>query len=168
MCAASGTSGTLIAGVALVCATTNADPTETQVQTPRIAATNCRGHSQRLVVADDEPLERELVCRALCQLTVDIHQASNGAELLQLIRYRGPFDIIVTDVSMPRMSGLQALEAARAAGVQTPFIMVSAFSEASLGRQVTVCGAAQFLAKPLDLANLRQVVAAILAGTAPP
>jgi len=167
MCAASVTCGTLIAGATLVRATTTADLAEAQADADRVA-TNCRGPSQRLVVADDEPLERELVCRALCRLTVDIHQASNGAELLQLIRCRGPFDIIVTDVSMPRMSGLQALEAARAAGIQTPFIMVSAFSEASLGRQVTVCGAAQFLAKPLDLANLRQVVAAILAGTAPP
>jgi CheY-like chemotaxis protein len=152
---------------ALVRATTTADLAEAQAQARRIAATGRRGDIKRIAVADDEPLERELICTALCRLTVDLHQASNGVELLELIGCRGPFDIIVTDISMPRMSGLQALEAARAAGIETPFIVVSGLNDTKLGRQLAVFGSAQFLAKPFDLANLRQLVTSILAGTAP-
>ena len=166
-CPSLGLCGTLVAGAAVVIATTTADLAKAQDHARRVAATNCRGNIQRIAIADDEPLERELLRRALCRLAVDIHQASNGVELLELMSSRGPFDIIVTDVSMPRMSGMQALEAARGAGIGTPFIVISALMDTSLGRQLAASGAAQFLPKPLDLANLRQLVTAILAGTAP-
>jgi CheY-like chemotaxis protein len=119
---------------------------------------------RRLAVACEEILERELVRRALCRLATDVHEASNGEELLELLLSRGPFDVVVTDGWMPRMSGEQALEAARAAGVETPFVVVIALSEA----ERTLTSSSRCLNKPLDLDSLRAAVSALLLGPSPP
>jgi CheY-like chemotaxis protein len=115
----------------------------------------------RLAVACEAAVERALLRRALRRLATDIHEASNGEELLELLLSRGPFDVVVTDGWMPRMSGQQALEAARAAGVDTPFVVVIALSEA----ERTLANSSRYLVKPLDLDSLRAAVRAVLLGS---
>ena len=116
----------------------------------------------RIAIADDEPLERELLSRALRRLELEIHEAASGAELLDLLTNEGAFDLVVTDVSMPRMTGVQVLVAARGAGLETPFLVLTAFPDAQLKSQVEAFANTRFLTKPIDVLSLRASVEALL------
>jgi two-component system phosphate regulon response regulator OmpR len=116
----------------------------------------------RIAIADDEPLERELVIRALRRPELEVRQAASGSELLELLRRDPPFDLVVTDVSMPRMSGLQVLAAVRAAGIEVPFLVISARVDPILRGQIAEFAQTRFLSKPLEVSSLRECVAALL------
>jgi CheY-like chemotaxis protein len=116
----------------------------------------------RIAIADDEPLERELVCRALRRPALEVREAASGSELLELLTNGGPFDLVVTDVAMPRMSGLEVLAAARAARIEVPFLVISAHVELAVAEKVGAFARARFLTKPIEIQRLRECVAALL------
>ncbi|MBE0618820.1 MAG: response regulator transcription factor [Proteobacteria bacterium] len=102
----------------------------------------------RLAVADDHHLVRQGIC-ALLEKAPDIQvvgQAEDGMAALELVR-RTPPDILVTDVAMPRLSGIQTLERISALGVRTRVIMLSMYSDETLVRQALQFGAAGYLLK---------------------
>ena len=119
----------------------------------------------RIIIADDDLLTRELVCRALRDPQVEIHQAASGAELVQLLADEGPFDLVVTDISMPWMNGIQVILAVRAAEIRTPFVVITALGDPALAQQVASLGRTRFLRKPLDITGLRESVRALLASS---
>lgn len=80
----------------------------------------------RILVADDDPTSLDLVGRAMERLGCSVYSAEDGGQLLQAIAEYGPFDLIVTDVAMPWMTGLQVVHSARTAGVMTPVIVMTA------------------------------------------
>lgn len=80
----------------------------------------------RILVADDDPTSLDLVGRAMERLGCSVYSAEDGGQLLQAIAEYGPFDLIVTDVAMPWMTGLQVAHSARTAGVMTPVIVMTA------------------------------------------
>ncbi|HEU4612762.1 MAG TPA: response regulator [Kofleriaceae bacterium] len=80
----------------------------------------------RILVADDDPASLALVARAIERTGCTVYRADDGDELLQAIAEHGPFDVIVTDVAMPWMTGLQVAQSARIAGDTTPVIVMTA------------------------------------------
>ena len=62
----------------------------------------------RVLVADDDAELLEVVADTLIRLGADVIRASTGAELIERLAEYGPFDLIITDVAMPWMTGLQA------------------------------------------------------------
>lgn len=113
--------------------------------------------SHVLIVEDDAPV-RVFLVRALQQLapaTVFL-QAADGAEGLSVFLERSP-DLIISDVRMPVMSGIEMLRAVRALAPQLPFIIISA--DASAEREAWQAGVTAFLHKPLSLERLRRAVA---------
>jgi CheY-like chemotaxis protein len=80
----------------------------------------------RILVADDDPASLSLVGHAMEGLGLSVRCADDGDELLQALAEDGPFDLIVTDVAMPWMTGLQVAQSARTAGVTTPVIVMTA------------------------------------------
>jgi len=76
----------------------------------------------RVLVADDDPLLLATVADALTHLGGNVTSAASGAELIEQMANEGPFDLVVTDISMPWMNGLQAMQAARTAGLGTSVI----------------------------------------------
>ena len=117
----------------------------------------------RIAVADDERLQRDLLCDALSGPDVELAQASNGAELLALVIDHGPFDLIVTDLVMPGMSGLQAVTALRHAHIATPCVFVTGSSEELVFTQVEQLTHARVLKKPFLVSELRTCVAELVA-----
>lgn len=102
----------------------------------------------RLALADDHHLVRQGIC-ALLEKAPDIQvvgQAEDGMAALELVR-RTPPDILVADVAMPRLSGIQTLERISALGVRTRVIMLSMYSDETLVRQALQFGAAGYLLK---------------------
>lgn len=82
----------------------------------------------RVLVADDDPTMLSVVAYALERMSYQVTRAEDGDEFLQNVAEHGPFDLIVTDVSMPWMTGLQVAHSVRAAGVETPIIVMTALS----------------------------------------
>jgi DNA-binding response OmpR family regulator len=116
----------------------------------------------RVVIADDDPDTLDLLRRALGNSTTQIVEACSGAELVQRLAEDGPFDLIVTDIQMPWMHGLDVLRSARAADVTTPTLVVTGASRIEHQATVAQLGNARLLRKPFGIAALREAVAALL------
>lgn len=116
----------------------------------------------RVVIADDDPEDLDLLAEVLRSLTVEVHTAGTGAELVVLLAEHGPFDLIVTDINMPWMEGLAVIRSARAAEIETPVLFVSGVERPDLDASVARLGSARFLRKPVAVATLRGVVSEML------
>ncbi len=120
----------------------------------------------RIVIADDDPDSLELLRLALGGPQIEICEAANGADLVDLLAESGPFDLIVTDVLMPWMEGLQVLHSARAAEIRTPVLVITGLTRPDLQTKVDRLGNAKLLHKPFGIPELRSAVANLVAGQA--
>lgn len=119
--------------------------------------------SIRTIVADDDPAILDLVTKDLESMGLEVMRADNGVMLIELVANQGPFDLIITDISMPWMSGLQVALSARNAGVRTPVIVMTGLRDDDLMRQVGNLGEhTVLLRKPFDLAELHGALALML------
>ena len=108
----------------------------------------------RVLVADDNLVNRILVQRMLQRLGVEPDLANDGAEALGLWSERG-HDVILMDMSMPVMDGLEATRAIRAhAGTQPRIIALTANAFDTDRRKCIDAGMDDFLAKPINFAQL--------------
>lgn len=119
----------------------------------------------RVLVADDDPEMLEMVSRVLDRLGLEVVTACSGADLLEKVAERGPFDLVVTDVSMPWMSGLQVMHSARTAGMRCPIIVITALRNQRTADQVETLGAeVRRLDKPFSVGALEETVRALVRG----
>ena len=118
---------------------------------------------RRIVIADDDPDSLELLKMALANPQIEICEAANGAELVDLLAEGGPFDLVVTDVLMPWMEGLQVLLSARAAEIRTPVLVITGLMRPDLQDKVDHLGNAKLLRKPFAIPELRAAVADLMA-----
>ncbi|HEX8107704.1 MAG TPA: response regulator [Kofleriaceae bacterium] len=117
----------------------------------------------RALVADDDLEILDMVSRALSQLGLEVITASSGSDLLDKVAEQGPFDLVVTDVAMPWMSGLQVMHSARTAGMRCPVIVITALRDSRTGDQVETLGAqVRRLNKPFSMGELEEAVRASL------
>jgi two-component system cell cycle sensor histidine kinase/response regulator CckA len=108
------------------------------------------------------------VSKALTGLGARVVQAENGAELIERLADEGPFDLVVTDVSMPWMSGLEAMYASRLAGLAVPVIVMTALAHERIPTKVRALGGrAVLLRKPFDLSSLKAAVTLLLNSETP-
>ena len=118
-------------------------------------------------MADDDPEMLGLVAEALEHLGIDVVAVTAGGELLEKLANDGPFDLIVTDISMPWMTGLQVMHSARTAGLAVPVVVMTGLCDPTLTEQVISLGAhAELLHKPFSIHELRTAVRRGLAATA--
>jgi DNA-binding response OmpR family regulator len=110
----------------------------------------------RMLLADDDLELLDLIADALDQPGTELVRASSGAELQQALAAGEAFDVVVTDVSMPPVTGVDILRAARATGVSYPTVVITALRRgitlaqiAELGDRVTL------LYKPFSISALR-------------
>ena len=116
-------------------------------------------------MADDDPDLRDVVSCILDRLGIDAVGVALGGELLARLAEDGPFDLIVTDVAVPWLTGIKAIHAARFAGSCPVIVMtvlrVTREQVVSLGRAVYV------LRKPFSLAQLEAALVVSLGGGPP-
>lgn len=116
----------------------------------------------KVLVADDDPEMLELVTNvARRHLHADVTQVSTGHELLDAIAHDA-FDLVITDISMPWMTGLQVMHSVRAAGLPTPVVVMTGMQASELPEQVKALGdRARLLHKPFTLQELLAAVGEI-------
>jgi CheY-like chemotaxis protein len=103
----------------------------------------------RVLVVEDEPQVRAIAARALTSAGFEVQQAANGALGLALLQSQcAPFDVIVTDVVMPQLSGPDLVRAARKLDASLGIVFMSGFPEAMHDAHATDFSGAAFLAKP--------------------
>jgi len=113
----------------------------------------------RILVADDEPDLLESVAAALREAGAEVVCAESGAELITKMADEGPFALVIADVSMPWMSGLNAMHSARFAGLATPILVMTASTDPQIDEQVRALGRdVLLLRKPFELAEFVKAV----------
>jgi CheY-like chemotaxis protein len=122
----------------------------------------------KVLVADDDNELLDAVCAVFESRGAHVVRAVNGIELIEQLAERGPFDLLVVDVSMPWMTGLHALYSARTAGVKTAVIVMTALPGDDVAGQVAALGAdATLLRKPFELHELERLAGTLLAREVP-
>lgn len=122
----------------------------------------------RILVADDQPEMRRLIRGALVRDGYEVVEVANGPALIHALisglleeQTRAP-DLIITDVRMPGMTGLEVLARLRREDWSIPFILITAFGDEALHREAERLGAARVLDKPFELEELRAAVRRVL------
>ena len=113
------------------------------------------------MVVDDEEMMRDLMQQALAQDAQEVLTAANGKEAM-FILVREHIDLIISDVVMPEMDGIEMLLKAKHICPRVPVILVSGFPSDETATRVKGLGARGYIAKPFDLDVLRRTVADVL------
>ena len=124
------------------------------------------GTRQRVLVVDDDKAVRESLRRSLEYNGYDVVLASDGAEALASIGTARP-DVVVMDVMMPRLGGLETTRALRAAGHDLPVLVLTARDAVGDRVEGLDAGADDYLTKPFALAELLARLRALLRRVTP-
>jgi DNA-binding response OmpR family regulator len=112
--------------------------------------------NKKILVVDDDADARRILVRLL-KATGTVLEAATGAEALRLIEDEKP-RIMLLDIIMPGMSGLQVLEASRPYGVPMTIIMLTGQKDIELAKRALGLGATEYITKPFDLADLKDKI----------
>jgi len=125
-----------------------------------------RGRQQHILVVDDEPSVADFVVKVLNRRdyrTTVFYDAR--AALPAVCAAADPFDAIVTDMTMPHVTGLELIQQARAQGVVVPAIITSGYSQELMQVKIESLQGIVVLAKPFDGDDLVRALNKILANT---
>jgi two-component system response regulator PilR (NtrC family) len=111
----------------------------------------------RILVVDDEKSMREFLSIMLRKDGYAVTAADGGEQALEIIR-REPFDVVITDVRMPRVDGLQILKAVKDAALDTAVVMVSAFSSTETAVEAMKLGAYDYITKPFKVDEVKVII----------
>ena len=111
------------------------------------------GEPFRILVADDEPAQRELVGGFLRKHGFEVTQAADGRQALARFKQE-PFDLVLTDQKMPDLSGLELLEGVRAITPEAAVLIMTAYGTIETAVSAIKAGAADYLTKPVNLDEL--------------
>ena len=111
----------------------------------------------QVLIADDEANLRKVLTALLKQ---DGHEATaveDGIKALEVVE-RGEVDILITDLRMPGMTGLELLKKVRQRDPTLPVIVITAHGSVDTAVSALKAGAADYITKPFDKAELKQAV----------
>ncbi len=111
----------------------------------------------RVLVVDDDATARRLLEARLRSITCEVAMASNGREALAAIQQELPA-LMLLDLQMPQMGGLELLRALRRDGIDLPVIVITAYGSIEIAVEAMREGAYDFLPKPFDPKHLEIVV----------
>lgn len=121
--------------------------------------------SIRLIVIDDQTLVRQGII-SLLQLDPDIEviaQAGDGSEVVALVQQYQP-DLLLMDIRMPQVNGIEALHLLQQAGLHVPVLMLTTFDDHQQVLTAMLAGARGYLLKDVALDVLLQAIRTVAAG----
>ena len=128
---------------------------------PFVSPANPLIQRPRVLVADDDPVVRNVIAAQLAELDVDVTMAVDGVDALAHIQSQAAFDLVVSDVLMPRLTGLQLCKIVREThtAAELPFVLMSSNSSQDDVTRAFESGASDFMVKPTVKAELLQRIA---------
>ena len=122
---------------------------------------NAIGAARRIMIVEDEPNVRLVFRAALESESYTLTTAEDGETALRWLKLE-PSDLVLLDLRMPGIGGMEVLRRLRAAGSDVPVVVITAHDSVPNAVEAMKLGAIDFLAKPLTPETLRQVVADVL------
>lgn len=117
------------------------------------------GGSRRVLVVEDDTAVREMVAGYLEGCGYEVARAANAEQvLLRMSRDREPFDVVLSDIHLPGLTGMELLRLLLTYAPLRPVIMITGDTDAALARQALSYGAAGYLLKPFQLFELEAIV----------
>ena len=115
-------------------------------------------NQKRILLVDDEEQVLFVVSESLGKLgaEAEIITAGNGEEALEKIK-ESFFDLVITDLKMPKMDGVKLTEAIKAYSPETQVIWMTAFGNNTIKAKAQTMDVRHFLSKPLDIADIRKI-----------
>ena len=123
--------------------------------------TLCSLQTSQVLVVDDEEIARTNLEYILRKEGHQVSTAANGLEALEKVKAQ-EFDVVLTDLKMEKMDGLQLLESVKQIAPHTEIIMVTGYATVSTAVDALKKGAAHYLSKPIKLDELRATVREIV------
>ena len=122
----------------------------------------------KILVVDDSEIARAELARPLKEAGFDITEADNGMTALQFVK-DGKFDMVITDVHMPIMNGIEFCEAMRDEKIKNvpPIIVVSTEANPDMKVRGKAAGVKGWVIKPIDTQKLVQVCKKLIETKAP-
>lgn len=111
----------------------------------------------KLLIVDDDLSLREFLTIFLRREGHEVETAANGLKALEMLE-NDRFDLAMTDIRMPRMDGLELLEAARQRGIETQIVVMTAFSSTDTALDAMRKGAYDYITKPFKLEEVKLVI----------
>jgi CheY-like chemotaxis protein len=111
----------------------------------------------KVLIADDDRLVRTMLADLLVELGHAVVAATNGVEAVALAQREAP-DLLILDFLMPKLSGLDALQALRQKGVRAPAVLLTAISERSIRAMDGADAVDVLLEKPVNRRTLARAL----------
>ena len=111
-----------------------------------------------VLLLDDEPIVGKRLKPALVKIGCDVEVFEEPAAALKRLEEK-VFDVVVTDIRMDDIDGIQVLEKVRKSSDRTKVIMITGYAMMALAREAMEKGAFDFIAKPFQPDDLRRVIA---------
>jgi two-component system, NtrC family, response regulator HydG len=115
-----------------------------------------------IVILEDEAENLRSLSRALEKVGYDVHGFERPQEGMSYLRVHGPVDLVLTDLRMPGLDGMEVLKGVKEIEPSTAVILITAFGSVESAVQAMKVGADDYLAKPVDLYELRRRVQALV------
>lgn len=136
-------------------------PAEAQAETlNNTAAVAMRhGHNQKILVVDDETALTSMLQKMLHRLDYDATTRNRADGAIRLVRENpARFDLVITDLTMPEINGLEVASQLNASRPDLPVVLVSGYSASLSADKLHEAGIAELLAKPVTLSVQAEVV----------
>jgi DNA-binding response OmpR family regulator len=115
----------------------------------------------QLLYADDEPALRELVQNHLSLEGFDVETAADGVEAVKMLNQK-VYDLVLLDVHMPQMDGLEVLKYMKSKGMKSRLIMLTGDGDPKIVSQCAKYGAMDYLTKPYNYHELIEAIDRVL------
>ena len=122
------------------------------------------GKQLPILLVEDSPANQHVVCVALRRAGYAVTVAADGIEAREQLRHHGPFGLVLSDIRMPRMNGLELIRWIRQAGIMVPFIALTAKAFKEDEAACLAAGMDGLLTKPIDFELLEHTVAQWIIG----
>ena len=113
----------------------------------------------KILVIEDESAIRRVLVKILSEEndTYEVSQAEDGLAGIEMVK-KEDYDLVLCDIKMPKMDGVEVLEAAKKIKPETPFVMISGHGDLDTAVNTMRIGAFDYISKPPDLNRLLNTV----------
>ena len=117
----------------------------------------------RLLLADDHVLVAQGIERLLLECVPQVYTVRSGADVVEAVQ-RGGIDLVISDISMEGMSGIDALREVRRAGYDTPFVFLTMHASPEIAAEAIRAGASGYVLKTSAGEELVRAISTVMSG----
>lgn len=114
----------------------------------------------RILIAEDEQRARRGLKSLISSISEKyeiVSEAADGKQALELMGILKP-DVVLTDLKMPRMGGMELIRTAQVEGIQAKYVIISAYEEFEAARQAISLGVSDYLVKPITYEEVKELL----------